>query len=157
MKIETWKITRVKPYPNNPRRNDQAVDAVADSLRQFGWRQPIVVDKAGVIIAGHTRYKAAQKLGMTEVPVHVATELTPQQVKAYRLADNRSAEFAEWDADLLKIELGDIPDIDLSAFDFGALLDGEPAAGSVPPENKAIDEDAMKDTKNECPKCGFKW
>ena len=91
MKIELWKLSDVKPYPNNPRLNDDAVDAVAASIREFGFRQPIVVDDDGVIIVGHTRYKAAQKLGLEKVPVHVAVDLTPAQVKAYRIADNQTA------------------------------------------------------------------
>jgi ParB-like chromosome segregation protein Spo0J len=83
---------------------------VADSIREFGFRQPIVVDADGVIVVGHTRYKAALKLGLETVPVHVAKDLTPQQARAYRLADNRSAENAEWDVDLLPIELGELRD-----------------------------------------------
>lgn len=96
MKIEQWKIDRVKPYENNPRINDDAVDAVAASIREFGFRQPIVVDTEGVMIVGHTRYKAAQKLGLEKVPVHVAKDLTPEQIRAYRIADNKTAELAEW-------------------------------------------------------------
>ena len=105
MKIEMWPIGRVTPYENNPRINDDAVDAVAASIREFGFRQPIVVDSEGVIIVGHTRYKAAQRLGLDRVPVHVATDLSPAQVKAYRIADNQTASIAEWDYQLLPIEL----------------------------------------------------
>jgi len=108
MKIDLWEIDRVKPYDKNPRRNDKAVEAVANSIREFGFRQPIVVDSAGVIVVGHTRYKAALKLGLKTVPVHVAADLSPQQARAYRLADNRTAETAEWDVDLLPIELGEL-------------------------------------------------
>ena len=104
MKIEQWEIERVKPYDKNPRRNDKAVEAVAKSIKEFGFRQPIVVDAGGVIVVGHTRYKAALKLGLKTVPVHVAADLTPQQARAYRLADNRTAETAEWDIDFLPIE-----------------------------------------------------
>ena len=107
MNVELRKIESVKPYEQNPRLNDQAVDAVAASIREFGWRQPIVVDEQGVIIVGHTRWKAARKLGVETVPVHVATGLSPEQVKAYRLADNKSGELAEWDMDLLPIELAE--------------------------------------------------
>jgi len=108
MKVEQWEIDRIKPYPGNPRRNDRAVEAVAKSIREFGFRQPIVVDSGGVIVVGHTRYKAALKLGLKTVPVHVAADLTPQQARAYRLADNRTAETAEWDVELLPIELGEL-------------------------------------------------
>jgi DNA modification methylase len=112
MKIELWKPSDVKPYPGNPRLNDSAVDAVARSLQEFGFRQPIVVDKDGVIIVGHTRWKAAQKLGLKQVPVHVAKELTEAQIKAYRLADNKSGELAEWDFDLLPLELSALQEMD---------------------------------------------
>ena len=108
MQIEQWEIERVKPYDKNPRRNDKAVEAVAKSIREFGFRQPIVVDKDGVIVVGHTRYKAALLLKLKTVPVHVAADLTPQQARAYRIADNRTNETAEWDIDLLPIELGEL-------------------------------------------------
>jgi site-specific DNA-methyltransferase (adenine-specific) len=87
MQVESRPLAAIQPYENNPRHNDQAVDAVAASIQAFGFRQPIVVDEAGVIVVGHTRYKAALKLGLETVPVHVATGLTPAQLKAYRLAD----------------------------------------------------------------------
>lgn len=118
MKVVTYQIADVKPYENNPRNNDSAVDAVAASIREFGWQQPIVVDKDGVIIAGHTRYKAARKLGLAEVPVVVADKLTEEQIKAYRLADNKSGELADWDMEMLENELAGIADIDMSLFGF---------------------------------------
>ncbi len=118
MKIELWKLDRIKPYEKNPRQNDKAVDAVAESIRQFGFRVPLVVDADGVIICGHTRYKAALKLGLTEVPVHVAKDLSPEQIKAYRIADNKTAELAEWDLDLLPIELSELAGMN---FDLGLL------------------------------------
>lgn len=125
MKVVTYQIADVKPYENNPRNNDSAVDAVAASIREFGWQQPIVVDKDGVIIAGHTRYKAARKLGLTEVPVVVADNLTEEQIKAYRLADNKSGELAEWDFAALEEELAAISEIDMSAFGFDARISPE--------------------------------
>src|SRR5713226_9947187 len=94
MRVEMWDVSKIKPYPNNPRINDAAVDAVAASIREFGFRQPIVVDEQGVIVVGHTRYLAAIKLGMTEVPVHVAVGLSPAQARAYRIADNQTASIA---------------------------------------------------------------
>ncbi|KAA0215785.1 MAG: chromosome partitioning protein ParB [Leptolyngbya sp. PLA3] len=125
MKIEIRPLADITPYEKNPRINDGAVDAVAASLREFGFRQPIVVDEAGVIVCGHTRWKAAQKLGLAKVPVHVAKDLTPAQIKAYRIADNRSAELAEWDYDLLPIELGELQgmdfDLSLLGFDEGEI------------------------------------
>ena len=121
MKVEAKSIDEIKPYENNPRDNDDAVDAVANSIKEFGWQQPIVVDNDGVIVAGHTRYKAAKKLGLKHVPVVVADNLTPDQVKAYRLADNKTAELADWDMDLLNDELDQIRDIDMSDFGFDDL------------------------------------
>jgi DNA modification methylase len=118
MEIELRSIADVKPYEKNPRQNEKAVDAVATSLREFGFRQPIVVDAEGVIICGHTRWKAAQKLGLAQVPVHVARDLTPEQVKAYRLADNATGELATWDYELLPLELADLK---ASSFNLGLL------------------------------------
>src|SRR6516225_5624707 len=107
MQVELRAIASIRPYENNPRLNDEAVDAVAASIREFGFRQPIVVDEQGVIIVGHTRYKAALKLGHEMVPVHVAVGLSPAQAKAYRLADNQTATFSQWDNDRLPIELAE--------------------------------------------------
>jgi DNA modification methylase len=120
MKIEMWPIGRVVPYDKNPRQNDVAVEAVAKSIRAFGFRQPIVVDSDGVIVVGHTRYKAALKLALERVPVHVAKDLTPAQARAYRIADNQTATLAEWDAELLPLELAELKaldfDLDLLGF-----------------------------------------
>src|SRR4051794_31268056 len=112
MQIELRPISSIKPYDNNPRRNDAGIDAVAASLQAFGWRQPIVVDEEGVIVVGHTRYKAALKLGLEMVPVHVATGLTPAQIKAYRIADNQTATLSQWDDDRLPLELAELQEID---------------------------------------------
>ena len=125
MKVELRSTDDIKPYEGNPRINNQAVDAVAASLREFGFRQPIVVDEAGVIIVGHTRWKAAKKLGLAKVPVHVAKDLTAEQAKAYRLADNQTNTLAEWNYELLPIELKDLQDaefnLDLLGFNADAL------------------------------------
>lgn len=118
MNVEYWKTEDVKPYENNPRINDGAVEATANSIKEFGWKQPIVVDKEGVIIVGHTRLKAAKKLGMEEVPVLVAKDLTFEQADAYRLADNKTGEISEWDMDMLGDELSQIEDIDMTDFGF---------------------------------------
>ena len=125
MEVLQVPIREITQYENNPRNNDSAVDAVAASIRQFGWQQPIVVDKDGVIIAGHTRYKAAKKLKLKEVPVVVADKLTEEQIKAYRLADNKSGELAEWDFAALEEELAAISEIDMSAFGFDARISPE--------------------------------
>lgn len=118
MKITQRKINEIQPYENNPRLNDAAVEVVAASLREFGFRQPIVTDEQGVIIVGHTRYKAAQAMGLEKVPVHVATDLTDEQIKAYRIADNKTGELAEWDYDLLPLELAELQD---ASFDMSIL------------------------------------
>jgi DNA modification methylase len=118
MQTELWPIGRVTPYDKNPRQNDTAVEAVAKSIREFGFRQPIVVDADGVIICGHTRWKAAHKLGLDLVPVHVARDLSPEQVRALRIADNQTAQLAEWDLELLPIELASLQ---AAEFDLGLL------------------------------------
>jgi DNA modification methylase len=129
-------LTSIHPYDNNPRLNDAAVDAVAASIQEFGFRQPIVVDEQGVIIVGHTRYKAAQKLGLEKVPVHVARGLTPAQVKAYRIADNQTANLSQFDSDRLAAELAELQqmDIDLELTGFSAdelaqLMESAPSDG----------------------------
>jgi DNA modification methylase len=118
MLVELRNIQEIKPYAGNPRTNDHAVAAVAASIREFGFRQPIVVEEAGTIIVGHTRYKAALKLGLKTVPVHVAKGLTPAQIKAYRLADNKTGEIADWDHDRLVEELRELEKM---AFDLDVL------------------------------------
>jgi len=116
MDIQTVGIDEVVPYAKNPRKNDAAVDKVAGSLKEFGWRQPIVVDAEMVVIAGHTRLAAARKLKLDQVPIHIATDLTANQIKAYRIADNRVSQEAKWDDDLLALELADL---DLENYDLG--------------------------------------
>lgn len=139
--VEQVSIDRLVPYARNPRRNAGAVAKVAASLREFGWRQPIVVDREMTVIAGHTRLEAARQLGMTEVPVHVADDLTAARAKAYRLADNRTAEEAEWDADLLRLEFEDLAaaefDLALTGFDADEINDFrlEAPAGLGDPED----------------------
>lgn len=118
MQIVEKNINDIKPYEKNPRKNDSAVDAVANSIREFGFKVPVVIDKDNIIVCGHTRYKAAKKLGLEVVPCVIADDLTDEQIKAYRLADNKVSELAEWDIDLLGEELDDIFDIDMSDFGF---------------------------------------
>ena len=141
MKVELRKLSEITPYEGNPRQNDAAVDAVVASIREFGFRQPIVVDTDGMIICGHTRYKAALKMGLETVPVHVAKDLTPEQIKAYRIADNKTADLADWDYDLLPIELADLQaaDFDLDLIGFSAdelaeLLDPGVKQGLTDPD-----------------------
>ena len=105
MNIVEKKLKEIKPYEKNARKNDDAVKYVAESIKQFGFKVPIVIDKDNVIVAGHTRYKASKELGLETVPCIVADDLTEEQIKAYRLADNKVSEFSEWDFDLLGEEL----------------------------------------------------
>ena len=117
LKIVYKKLDDLTPYENNPRLNDGAVDAVAKSIEEFGFKVPIVIDKDGVIVAGHTRLKAAKQLAINEVPCIIADDLSDEELKAFRLADNKVSELAEWDFDRLDIELADI-DFDMSDFGF---------------------------------------
>jgi len=111
LKIEYIDTEKLIPYINNPRINDEAVDVVAASIKEFGFKNPILIDKENVIIAGHTRLKAAKKLGMEEVPVIRVEDLTENQIKAFRIADNKTVEFAEWDMELLQLELEELEDM----------------------------------------------
>lgn len=160
------------PYANNPRLNDNAVDAVAASIKEFGFKVPIVVDRENVIINGHTRLKAAHKLGMKQVPCIVADDLTPEQVKAFRLADNKTSELAEWDMDKLDIELDSIDDIDIGDFGFDINLgdeayavdsdastsdwfdrdvkDGDEHEGGNDEYNEFVDKFKQKKTTDDC-------
>jgi len=149
MEIKMIKIEDLKPYKNNPRINDDAVQYVAKSIKEFGFKVPMVIDKNNEIVAGHTRYKASLELGLKEVPCIVADDLTDEQIKAFRLADNKVSEKASWDFDLLDDELKDIIGIDMEDFGF---------------DNIDIDWDSIEDltsdnyeepTHNmlECPKC----
>lgn len=137
MKIDIFDIERLVPYARNPRKNATAVDKVAASLREFGWRQPIVTDENLTIIVGHTRYEAARRLGMTEVPVHIATGLTAAQIKAYRIADNRVGEESQWDDALLAVELGDLKD---NGFDLALTGLSEDDLLKLLPEIKPLEE-----------------
>ena len=149
MQIIDKKIGEIKPYEKNPRKNDNAVDAVASSIREFGFKNPIVIDGNNVIICGHTRYKAAQKLGLDVVPCVVADDLTDEQIKAYRLADNKVSELAEWDIDLLGEELDGIFDIDMSDFGFDLSEDEE--------EETEIIEDEVPEEVDPIAKQGDIW
>lgn len=119
MQIENKNIEDLIPYINNPRNNDEAVDAVASSIKNFGFKVPIVIDSNGEIINGHTRLKAAKKLGFEKVPVIIADDLTPEQVKAFRIADNKVAEIATWNEELLNIELGELAELDFDMTELG--------------------------------------
>lgn len=155
--IQYKSLTEIRPYENNPRDNEKSVDAVAASIQAFGFLVPLVIDADGVIICGHTRYKAAAKLGIDKVPCVLADDLTPEQVKAFRLADNKTAELAVWDLPLLEEELEDIGDtIDMNEFGFTLGL-----SDICEPDNSTqeIDLDNYSDDEfeYECPECGFRF
>lgn len=152
MNVINIAIEDIKPYENNPRLNDNAVDAVAKSIEEFGFQQPLVLDKDNVIIVGHTRYKASQKLGLKEVPCVIADDLTEEQVKAYRLADNKVGELAQWDYGLLNIELEEI-EMDMTDFGFIELSDIDVDGFFEDVEPKEKEEEEEKEI--QCPHCGM--
>ncbi len=141
LEITEKSVDELIPYENNPRRNDDAVEYVANSIKEFGFKNPILLDENDVIIAGHTRLKAAKKLGIKKVPCIYCSDLTDEQVKAFRLADNKVAEKAGWDFSKLELEMGDLLNFDMSEFGFDrddsvetkddGWLSDEPKAGSI--------------------------
>jgi site-specific DNA-methyltransferase (adenine-specific) len=144
LKIEYLQISDLIPYANNPRINDGAVDAVATSIKEFGFKNPIVIDSRNVIIAGHTRLKAAEKLGLKTVPIIRADDLTEQQARAFRLADNKTAELAEWDFDSLEQELDELSqDFDMTDFGF-ELLDFDDD------ETEIMEDKVPEEVKTRC-------
>lgn len=150
MEIINKKIEELIPYENNPRNNDDAVQYVANSIKEFGFKVPIIIDKNGVIVAGHTRYKASQELGLKEVPCIIADDLSEEQIKAFRLADNKVSEQSGWDLELLDLELQNL-DIDMTEFGF---LESEKVDLDDFFEDSEVKE---KEEKNEtiiCPYCG---
>lgn len=112
-------VEELVPYENNPRNNDEAVEAVANSIKEFGFKVPVIIDAENNVVAGHTRIKACKKLGIKEVPCIVADDLDEEQVKAFRLADNKVGELASWDLDKLNIELGELEEFNIDMADFG--------------------------------------
>ena len=158
MQIETWPTSRPIPYARNPRKNVAAVVKVKASIQEFGFKQPIVVDKDGVIVVGHTRHKAAIELGYESVPVVVAADLTPAQIKAYRIADNRTNEEAEWDNELLAIELEDLKADDVDLLLTGFDLDELTRITDKGPTEGLTDDDAVPEIQEEpISKLGDLW
>lgn len=163
MKVIEKKLTDLTPYENNPRYNDDAVEFVAASIDEFGFKVPIIIDKSGVIVAGHTRYKAAEKLGLAKVPCIIADDLTPEQIKAYRLADNKVAERSTWDDDKLNIEMQELETFDMQTFGFdpieeveeienAEMLDIDESEGTTRHTGKILNIDGQKIimTDEEC-------
>lgn len=155
MEIIEKKLSEIYPYENNPRKNDTAAEYVAESIRQFGFKVPIVIDENNVIVAGHTRYKAAQILEMQKVPCIVADDLTEEQVKAFRLADNKVAEKSRWDFDMLKDELDSISGILMGDFGFPTMKDIDLDSFTIKEEDEEIEEqeEDPKPHMQQCPHC----
>lgn len=149
MEIVYKKLSELIPYENNPRKNDEAVDAVAASISEFGWKVPVVIDTDNVVVAGHTRLKAAKKLGIKDIPCIVADDLSEEQIKAFRLADNKVSELAGWDFTALAMEMAKI-NMDMSEFGFTEAFDDSVL-------NDLFTEAPEKEKephKVRCPHCG---
>lgn len=154
MKIIEKSVADLVPYENNPRNNTFSVDKVAESIKEFGFKVPILIDKNNVIIAGHTRLKAAEQLGLESVPCILVDDLTEDQIAAFRLIDNKTGELAEWDFDKMREELDEI-ELDMSEFGFDDFMDGiESFAADVPDSFDEIDE---LSTTHRCPYCNYEW
>lgn len=158
LKIVYKKLDDLTPYENNPRLNDGAVDAVAKSIEEFGFKVPIVIDKDGVIVAGHTRLKAAKQLAIDEVPCIIADDLSDEELKAFRLADNKVSELAEWNWSKLDVELEELKELDIdmeefgfesNEFDYNALNDL-----FKPAEDNENTKDEKESREITCPHCG---
>lgn len=152
MEVKQIEIENIRPYENNPRNNDGAVKSVAESIKRYGFQQPLVVDGDGVIIVGHTRLKAAKKLKLKTVPCIVAEGLSPQQAREYRLVDNKTGELSLWDFEKLELEL---KDLNFDGFDFAwPSFENE----ELKEANKEISADELAEKlQHECPRCGFKF
>ena len=151
MEIKLLNIEEIKPYEKNPRKNDEAVQYVERSIREFGFKVPIIIDKDNVIVAGHTRYKAAKNLNIKKVPCVIADDLSEEQVKAFRLADNKVSEMAGWDFELLDEELSNLLDFDMESFGFAELEDVDINDFFVEAEEQKEKEKEIK--KVQCPHC----
>ena len=156
--VEMWPVERLVPYARNPRKNDEQVERMAASIREFGFRIPVVAKSDGNVIDGHLRLKAALVLGLSEVPVALADDLTDAQVKAFRIMANKSAEWAAWDDGLLRLELEDLKELDYDLLLTGhelLELDAILKDAAVPESFPEFDEGIK--TTHQCPKCGYEW
>lgn len=161
--LEYWPLDRFIDYARNPRKNDHAVDKVASAIREFGFRVPVVAKSDGTVVDGHLRLKAAKKLGLDTVPVLLADDLSETQIKAFRISVNKMAELADWDSELLQLELADLHeadfDMDLLGFDVGELslaMGFEDQLAAPESSSKEIDPDDYQ-MGHTCPKCGFEF
>lgn len=161
--LEYWPLDRFIDYARNPRKNDHAVDKVASAIREFGFRVPVVAKSDGTVVDGHLRLKAAKKLGLDTVPVLLADDLSETQIKAFRISVNKMAELADWDSELLQLELADLHeadfDMDLLGFDVADLslaMGFEDQLAAPESSSKEIDPDDYQ-MGHTCPKCGFEF
>lgn len=166
MTIIEKNIDELIPYENNPRFNDNAVAAVAASIEEFGFKVPCVIDSEGVLVTGHTRYKAAKRLGLKKIPCIVADDLTDEEIRAYRIADNKVGEYSIWEYDALKEETEALKDVfDMSEFGFIDLArlpakeEAEDEEEIPAYDNQEIDLEEFSDEQfaHTCERCGFKW
>lgn len=153
MEIILKKLDELIPYENNPRINDGAVKYVAASIKEFGWKVPMVIDENNVIVSGHTRFKAAQELGLTEAPCIIADDLTEEQIKAFRIADNKVAEIAEWNHEMLELELSELEELDFSMEDFG-FTNIEETDVNLNDFFEEAEQKEKEPKKVQCPHCG---
>ncbi len=159
LKIEYWPIEKLLPYARNPRKNDHAVQRGASFIKEFGFSVPVLVQSDGTIIDGHLRLKCAKRLGMTEVPVTVRDDMTEAQIKAFRLSVNRFAELADWDDEMLKLELEELDNLqyDIELLDFKMQLDDDKITESNITGSKELNESDFSQFEHQCPKCGFEF
>lgn len=155
MKVTEIDINKLKAYEKNPRKNDNAVKEVANSIKEFGWKVPVVIDKDYMILAGHTRVKAANMLGLKKIPCIIADDLNEQQAKAFRLVDNKTGELANWDFDLLIEELSGLYDFDMGEFGFEPLPEIDLGVDALDLDDAPTKEKEPKTC--QCPKCGFEF
>ncbi len=148
--IKDFQVSKIIPYERNPRKNNNAVDALVKSIKRVGNNDPIEVNPDHVILCGHTRKKALEKLGIKTTDILVISGLTIEQQNEYRITNNKTGEIAEWDFEVLEADFSSDELIDMG---FAEHVDNF----NIPEDNKYIDEEDMLNTKNECPKCGFKW
>lgn len=172
MEIISKSIESINPYESNPRNNERAVEKVVSSIKEFGFKVPIIIEKNGTIVAGHTRYLAAKQLELKEVPCIIADDLTPAQIKAFRIADNKTAEYSEWDFDLLTQELEELKELDfnldltaldefeqerllnpITDTDIDSFFEATEYEANRTESNSASDSNARETKKVQCPHC----
>lgn len=156
LKIVHKRLDELKPYDNNPRINDNAVDAVVKSINEVGFRVPLIITADSVIITGHTRYKAAEKLKLNKIPCIIADDLTDEQVRIFRIIDNKTSELSEWDFEKLKQELYEL-DFDFEAFGFDNLLEEIKEELQNTSQELSVDDYSDDEFECTCPRCGFKF